>query len=224
MDRTLSSTRHASHHAPVTTTWTDIGSECWWLSPTERTLIQPELLALRSWHEAPHQAIAARAGCSIGVRGAQRIRQALLSALTTAHLRISEPDDAEIVIRADHQSDNTEPTPCAHGAHIPMGIGVASAWVGPIVVPGRTPCLRCWALHRRDATTARFAPQSRTLPSDVDPLLSMVAVTATVAMIRLWIDAPHALPPQRWEFHLPQLAPRTHPAHPHPACGCLWQS
>lgn len=206
--------------------------DCWWLSPAERTLVQPELDALRTWHTAPAHAIAARSACPIAVQGADRLAAPLVRALETARLRVSEPSSAEVVvvIASDEVECWASPPETFERNHMPLLLNRAYAQVGPIVIPGKTPCLRCCALHRADAgeqfagETATTAPSTRGESAGVDPVLTMLATTAAVAALRHWIDAPHDAPTRRLDFQLPDLSPRSREVRAHHACGCLWQN
>lgn len=198
--------------------------ECWWLSPTERALAEPEIEALRTWHESPEQAIAARSACTIGVLGVGPVRQALLSALATARLRVAEPTHSEVLLLADVHTGADLAEEIGDRPHLPVRIATGWAHVGPIVIPGRTPCLRCRALHERDARSSQWLAPEHLSTMPADPLVTMVAVTAAVAMLRQWIDSPGCPPALWWAFEVPSLLPRMHQAHPHPSCGCLWQA
>jgi hypothetical protein len=98
--------------------------------------------------------------------------------------------------------------------------------VGPLVVPGRTGCLRCGDLHRRDADprwpglaaqlTAGDPP-----PSGATVTCLLTAVTAAVQVLA-YLDgsaAPVTLD-ATLELRPPELAPRLRRWAPHPACGC----
>lgn len=98
--------------------------------------------------------------------------------------------------------------------------------VGPLVVPGRTGCLRCGDLHRRDADP-RWPDLAAQLTAD-DPPPSGATVTclltAVVAAVQAlaYIDggeAPAVLD-ATLEIHPGHLVPQVRRWEPHPACGC----
>jgi ThiF family len=98
--------------------------------------------------------------------------------------------------------------------------------VGPFVVPGRTSCLRCADLHRRDAEprwpglaaqlTAGEGP-----PSGATVTCLLTAVTAAVQVLA-FLDggsAPAAIE-ATLEFAPPDLLPRVRRWPAHPGCDC----
>ena len=198
--------------------------DCWWLTPAERRVIEPDLAALSTWHAAPAQAIAARSACSIAVTGTNPLVEQILHALESAHLQISTMKSAEVVIvTVDACLDTwTLPADIQDRVHLPVHAHPGSSRVGPVVVPGRTACLRCWSLHRQDALGEDVIDLDRDLR--VDPLVAMVTAAATASLLRHWIDAPEESSGRVLEFCVPDLTPRTQHISPHPACGCLWQA
>lgn len=111
--------------------------------------------------------------------------------------------------------------------HLPIVWGEAGATIGPVVLPGRTPCLRCLDLHRRDAdiawplvaaqlhanTDAGFAEES---------LIANTASAIAVGQILGIIDGRGpGNPGQAVEVNLPDGLPRVRDWAPHPDCGCM---
>lgn len=103
--------------------------------------------------------------------------------------------------------------------------------VGPLVVPGRTACLRCGDLHRRDADPrwASLAAQltaGESPPSGATVTCLLTAVTAAVQVLA-YLDgtvrddgpAPVTLE-ATVELRLPDLLPAVRRWPPHPACDC----
>jgi hypothetical protein len=99
--------------------------------------------------------------------------------------------------------------------------------VGPFVIPGRTSCLRCADLHRRDAEphwpelaaqlTAGEAP-----PSGATTTCLLTAVTAALQVLA-YLDgtaAPVTLD-ATLELRPPDPVPVRRRWTPHPSCGCL---
>src|SRR5690606_604292 len=72
--------------------------------------------------------------------------------------------------------------------HIGIVLGDTEVQISPVVVPGRTPCLRCAELHRRDADPCwpAVAAQLITMPAAAaeDPLLRVVALATAVRRLR----------------------------------------
>jgi hypothetical protein len=95
--------------------------------------------------------------------------------------------------------------------------------IGPLVIPGITPCLRCVALTKRDLRIVEIegaAPRSNEFPTAVNAYVSgLIAMcvseyvatrTSTLLAASYWLDllAPLSAPEHRyWDFH--------------PECGCL---
>jgi hypothetical protein len=102
------------------------------------------------------------------------------------------------------------------------GTGVA----GPFVVPGRTGCLRCADLHRRDADPGwpALAAQLAGVPARAAGATTTCLLTAVTAAVQVlaWLDgagAPVTLGASV-ELRPPELAPRVRLWAPHPGCGC----
>ena len=103
--------------------------------------------------------------------------------------------------------------------------------VGPLVVPGRTACLRCGELHRRDADPRWPALAAQLTAEDPPPSGATVTclLTAVVAAVQAlaYLDgaaraagpAPVALD-ATLELRPPTLLPELRRWPPHPACGC----
>ncbi len=67
--------------------------------------------------------------------------------------RDAAPDAAAtIVLLAAHALEPRRAAPLVHAdvTHLPLVLGAASAEVGPLVTPGESACLSCWAAHERD--------------------------------------------------------------------------
>jgi ThiF family len=98
--------------------------------------------------------------------------------------------------------------------------------VGPLVVPGRTGCLRCGDLHRRDADPRwpRLAAQltaGEPAPSGATVTCLLTALVAAVQVLAFLdgTSAPAAVD-ATLELAPPELLPRLRRWPPHPACGC----
>jgi hypothetical protein len=98
--------------------------------------------------------------------------------------------------------------------------------VGPLVLPGRTACLRCGDLHRRDEDPAWPALAAQLTAADPPPSGTTVtclltAVTAAVQVLA-YLDrsgAPLTLD-GTVELRPPDLLPRFRRWPRHPSCGC----
>jgi len=113
--------------------------------------------------------------------------------------------------------------------HLSVVIGEAGATVGPLVLPGRGPCLRCLELHRadRDPAWPRLLAQLLTerhgSPPEETGCAGLTAALAALQVLTL-IDG-HRAPAclgATLEVELPDglISRREWPAHP--ACGCHW--
>jgi hypothetical protein len=114
--------------------------------------------------------------------------------------------------------------------HLFAGIRETTGVVGPLVVPGRSSCLRCADLHRTDrdpawpAVAAQLAGAPPLAACDVS-LASLVAAQAALQVLTLidGLDTPVALG-ATLETRLPGAMTRRRFWPPHPACGCGWPS
>ncbi|PRY29152.1 thiamine biosynthesis protein ThiF [Umezawaea tangerina] len=104
------------------------------------------------------------------------------------------------------------------------GIGV----VGPLVVPGRTSCVRCAHLHRsdQDGAWAACATQlaDRTQPTDLATAAACAALAVGQVLSALDPAEVGLSPPTTWNATLevqPQLGVlERRPSDPHVSCGC----
>jgi len=113
--------------------------------------------------------------------------------------------------------------------HLLVTVQETTATIGPFVLPGVTPCLRCLQLHRSDrdpawpAVAAQLAGSRRDIePCDV--VLATAAASLAVAQTLAWIETAEAPPATaggllELEVDHPRLRRRS--LRPHPACGCL---
>jgi hypothetical protein len=111
--------------------------------------------------------------------------------------------------------------------HLVAAVRGQTGIVGPLVVPGRTSCLRCADLHRRDAdprwpALAAQLTAAEPPPSGATTTCLLTALTAAVQVLA-YLDgagAPAALG-AALELRPPDPAPRLRRWPPHPSCGCL---
>lgn len=117
-------------------------------------------------------------------------------------------------------------------AHLFVAAYGDRAVAGPLVVPGRTSCLRCAYLHIRDADPHWTAVSmqlhtsiSRLAQAPVDRLLAMLVSAQAARLVRTWVDDPGT--PMHWrdqavELRLPGAEPSWQPRPAHPLCDCRW--
>lgn len=213
--------------------------ECWWLSPQQRLQAQPHLLALSAWHADPQQAIAARASTFVRVVGEDSVAAQLRPMIRLVGLLEADGSgvgSANIVIVAgingidapgalfDVQQELLE------SPHLPVSVHRAKASIGPLVIPGRSPCLRCVHLHSRDVDPAwplvaeQWARARASWSLGADPLLAMLAAVSAASMVRRWVDNPESMDSYQVRWQLPEAEPTIRRISAHPTCGCLWSS
>jgi bacteriocin biosynthesis cyclodehydratase domain-containing protein len=115
-----------------------------------------------------------------------------------------------------------------HRPHLPVLIRELTASIGPLVLPGRSACLRCVELARadRDPQWPVVAAQLVAGSRGVEPCdITLAAAAASLAAMHLlsWLDLPDAPAPTIGgviELSLADLRLRRHAAHGHPGCGC----
>jgi hypothetical protein len=112
--------------------------------------------------------------------------------------------------------------------HLAVLLREQDAVVGPLVVPGRTACLRCLDLHRsdRDPEWPRLVPQlaSRANSRREETVLAALAAALAAAQALAHLDGrvrPTALD-ATLELALPDPLVAVRPWSAHPACGCTW--
>jgi bacteriocin biosynthesis cyclodehydratase domain-containing protein len=193
--------------------------------------------ALRTYRslDDTYVAMAARDRCTVAVVGTDLLADEVCAALDAAGLALTDRSDATLTVLADARHPDV-PTQFDHeaqqGPHLPVSVLGERATAGPLVIPGRTGCLRCAHLHRRDADAAwpllavQWAQSlAGTSCRPVDPLLVRLAAAHAVLLIRMWVDAPQRT--EDWagfaiDLRLP-AGQTTRVARPaHPLCGCRW--
>jgi hypothetical protein len=109
----------------------------------------------------------------------------------------------------------------------------ASITVGPLVIPGKTPCARCISLARQDQGDiwSDIAWQRNTSPAAEVPVAVAHHISGLIALELLrFIDATNCQITEsselagarvRFDYHAPLRGGRTLYAR-HPACGCTW--
>lgn len=207
-------------------------NECWWLSPDERLFAQPHVAALSAWHPQPETAIAARSSWTVSIEGAGAAASALRTVLAHSGLTCTEENTADLVACVGVNGLHVPETLINGGnllrPHVPVSVFRASASIGPLVVPGKTPCLRCNYLHRLDAdphwavVATQWAAAKETWSHDVDPLVAWQAAVAATSMVRTWVDEPESAVAHVVLLKVCEPTPIIRQVRPHPRCGCLW--
>jgi bacteriocin biosynthesis cyclodehydratase domain-containing protein len=112
--------------------------------------------------------------------------------------------------------------------HLLVEVCEDRAVLGPLVVPRRTPCVRCrdLALTDRDPlwprTQAGLAADGATTRPACDTTLAALAANFAVLHALAYLDG--QTPPSVgavWSFALPYALPERFPVPEHPACGCV---
>ncbi|MGH3344525.1 MAG: ThiF family adenylyltransferase, partial [Carbonactinosporaceae bacterium] len=113
-------------------------------------------------------------------------------------------------------------------AHLYAGVRELTGLVGPLVVPGRSSCLRCHDLHRtdRDPRWPRVAAQLATgtgSGSACDTVLGVTVAAHAALQALAYVDGgrPSAVD-GTVEIGLPDGRVRRRSWTPHPGCGCGW--
>jgi bacteriocin biosynthesis cyclodehydratase domain-containing protein len=116
-----------------------------------------------------------------------------------------------------------------HRPHLPVIVRETTAVFGPLVLPGRTPCLRCVELTRgdRDPVWPVLAAQLVGAPPAVEPSdIGLASAAASIVSLHVlaWLDrGERELPPSVggvFELSLVDLRLRRRTVSAHPGCGC----
>jgi bacteriocin biosynthesis cyclodehydratase domain-containing protein len=116
-----------------------------------------------------------------------------------------------------------------HRPHLPVLIRETTAVIGPLVLPGRTPCVRCVELTRgdRDPAWPALAAQLVGEQHGVEPCdIALATAAASIAAMHVlaWLDDGAANPPPTvggvLEISLADLRLRRRTVNAHPGCGC----
>jgi hypothetical protein len=112
--------------------------------------------------------------------------------------------------------------------HLIASVVETTGVVGPLVLPGRSSCLRCHDMHRtdRDPAWPRVLAQAhRRLPGVAACDLTLAALVAALAAQQVLAHLDGFVPATvdgTVETSLPFGMPRRRSWRPHPACGCTW--
>jgi hypothetical protein len=149
----------------------------------------------------------------------------------SAGLRIVGRQSATVTVLAGRQHPDVPATLDDEESarpHLHVGMLTERATIGPLVVPGRTSCLRCHHLHRRDADPAwplvavQWEQAMRRIGDlAADPLLARLVADHVALVLRRFADD-GVWSNLAWELRLPDGLGRIESRPPHPLCGCLW--
>lgn len=196
-----------------------------WAQPGDRDVAWARARALPAGID-PYRRDRAR----IEVVGQGQVADTVRSLLAPAGLREcttgSAPAPTLVILADAHHPDvpNLFDGRTLDVMHVHVGARGRRAVVGPVVVPGRSSCLRCAHLHACDKDSAwpMISIQWAQTPLPVlDPLLVHVAAAHAVLLARQGVDgtAAHDL---AVEIDLTAPGIRLVPRPPHPLCGCRW--
>ncbi len=152
-------------------------------------------------------------------------------ALESHHEPLAEPDEPSLVILAPADGWLTAGWTALLGAGIPhlaARVVEITGIVGPLVVPGRSSCLRCHDLHRtdRDPAWPKIAAQAghrRPAVAACDITLAAEVAALAAQQALAYLDGyPPAVIDGTIEIALPYGLPRRRSWRPHPSCGCTW--
>ncbi|HWS57726.1 MAG TPA: ThiF family adenylyltransferase [Actinotalea sp.] len=147
-------------------------------------------------------------------------------------VRTAAPGDvpADLVVLVEHAVADPvgyDGLLAAELAHLSVVLREASVLVGPLVLPGRTACLRCADLHRTDREplwprlAAQLAGDQGTRAAAEETTLAVVGAALAAAQVLSHVDGrPCAVHDASLEVELPAALPRTTAWAPHPRCRC----
>lgn len=196
---------------------------------------------------APGERMLRRARASVAVAGSPATADALLDLLADAGVGrllcdrpqavpgrarpAGRPDDhgpADVVVLLD---EHTARPVLADGlladgvAHLSVVLRDTDALIGPLVVPGRSACLRCLERWRTDVdplwpATQEALSRSPSRPADAASTRALAGLAALQVLSHLDGARPAALG-ATLELLLPEGRVRQRGWSPHPACGCV---
>lgn len=216
-----------------------------------RDLVDDDLAALRHLHGGTplaRMAMDRRRRAEVAIQGSGPVADALALALASAgvgallrsdrthsssrrHRRAAADRTCHVLCTPTHPDAAADPDAMALDIpHLAITAAGARAVIGPLVVPGRTGCLRCRELHLADADPAwpRAAVQwaSRRPPPVAAGLAHLAGAWGALqvlALIDAGVDAarPIALG-AAVSITLPEVSVTIEERPAHPLCGCLW--
>jgi hypothetical protein len=186
--------------------------------------VHPDLAGAVTRHEPPGGPLTE---ADIGQPRAEAVAAAIQQAAPQTTTRPVRRGAATLVIRLGHDHPVTPPPPPSEHRHRPLLTAVireGGVLVGPLVVPGTTPCPHCLTLHRtdRDAQWPTAPPPPRP-PATLEPcgVATLLAATAYItgeALAFLDDKTPETLGAEVAVIAPGRTRRRTWP--PHPSCPC----
>ncbi len=116
--------------------------------------------------------------------------------------------------------------------HLSASVRELTGVVGPLVIPGRTSCLRCHDLHRTDRDSAwpllaaQLATPTRQCRETGDGVLAALVASCAALQALAFIDGCGPIPATvdgTLEVALPDWRIRRRSWAAHPGCGCTWR-
>jgi hypothetical protein len=176
---------------------------------------------------APGGVVAADLHRSRATAAADAVRRAAPDAQTSQLAAHRLPS---VVVIATTRPVDTDLAAALHGAglpHLVVGVRETTAVVGPLVLPGRTTCLRCTDLHRadRDPAWPLLAAQLTTLrPTAAEPcdvaLATLAAALGCLQCLAYLDGEAVTCRDGTLELALPGWQVRRRSWPPHPRCNC----
>ena len=165
-----------------------------------------------------------------GLPLAQAAARAVRRAAPEVDTRAPAPDDEPdlVLLATDEPVDHQRHEALHRRAqpHLVVGVGPDSCVIGPLVVPGRTACLRCADLHRLDrdpAWTALAVQLSSPPPHGRTGEVALAVIAAGVASMQALAFLDGEVPASvdgTLEMHPPDWRLRRRSWPPHPDCRC----
>jgi bacteriocin biosynthesis cyclodehydratase domain-containing protein len=171
-------------------------------------------------------------GARAGRRGPRRPVKADPAAERTRGPR-TQPRRPSLVILADsHRRELPAVLTQRLVPHLAVAASEAIGVVGPLVLPGRSACVRCLDLARAERDPAwplilaQLSAQAGTDPPGCDTVLATMVAAQAVAQALTFIDQDGQAPAVTngtLELVLPSWQWRRRTWHPHPQCGCRYR-
>jgi hypothetical protein len=185
--------------------------------------VQPDLTGPVTRHEPPGGPLT---DADVGKPRAEAVAAAIRRAAPTTQTRTVRRGAASLVIQLGHDHPAGPPPATSthrNRPHLPATIREGGVVVGPLILPGSSPCPNCVTLHRadRDATWPPDPPppaRPGLEPCGVATLLAAVAYITNEALAAVNEEKPATFGAEVVITAPGQTRRRTW--LPHPACGC----
>ena len=196
-----------------------------WMSPPQRQLLEPDLLAAHHVYgsaSAARRVVDRRIETTVAVAGSGAVAAVARQIVLESGMRLERSASADVTLLCETSPPEVVAefgTAEQRRPHLSIAVFGARALIGPLVVPGQSSCLRCAHLHHCDADTGwslRSAQLALLSPSlsiaPVDRLLAHAAATLAIGLVRSWVDNTAKRAP----------ADGCSPAGPHPSRAASW--